>query len=163
MGLRNVSTFPGDADMAYSKPVTAICSPISALNCHVGHLVATLLQTPAAAVGASLTRMQQQGKGLIIGQKGIKYGLQKPAGSRPAAPAPPKQPLGALFGGDSDSEEEDVGSQIARQAAKKAADAKVKKLLSRCLANICNACYHALLSPKFRRGGVAGSKATCKR
>lgn len=60
---------------------------------------------------------------LIIGQRGVQYGLQvrkapgaaaKPAAARPAA----------VFGMDSDSDD-DVGAQVARQAAKKQSDAKV--------------------------------------
>ncbi len=84
--------------------------------------------------------MQQgRGSGMIIGQKGVKYGLIVPgrgsSGSgKPGAQAPPgvrKPSAGgtgqklAAFGGDSDSEEEDVGTQVARQAARKRSDTKV--------------------------------------
>lgn len=65
---------------------------------------------------------------MIIGQKGQKYGLitrkdeqqKKPA----AAPKPAPGRL-AAFGGDSDSDEDGVEAQVARQAARKVADHKV--------------------------------------
>jgi hypothetical protein len=61
----------------------------------------------------------------VIGQKGVKYGLQvrKPGGGLASAPAGPKPP--SVFGGDSDSEEETVGAQVQRQAYAKKADTKV--------------------------------------
>jgi hypothetical protein len=61
----------------------------------------------------------------IVGQKGVKYGLQV---RKPAAPAPagaPKPP--AIFGGDSDSDEDTVGAQVQRQAYAKKADTKVRR------------------------------------
>lgn len=64
---------------------------------------------------------------MVIGQKGVKYGLQlrgpgsaAGAGAKPVAPKPTN-----VFGADSDSEE-DVGTQVARQADKKRAAAKVR-------------------------------------
>jgi hypothetical protein len=68
----------------------------------------------------------QTGDGAIIGQKGVKYGLQKPVvkGSSAAqAPAPARRPAANIFGDESD--EEDVETQIKRQADKKRAAAKV--------------------------------------
>lgn len=64
----------------------------------------------------------------VVGQKGVKYGLQKPTAKGPAAAAaaPPSRPLGNVFGAESDSDEEDVGKQVARQAEKKRAAAKVR-------------------------------------
>jgi hypothetical protein len=74
----------------------------------------------------------------IIGQKGVQYGLQiRAKGGAAAAGSKKEQPGGggkkeaagkggplSMFGGDSDSEEEGVGAQVARQAAKKRSDAK---------------------------------------
>jgi hypothetical protein len=66
-----------------------------------------------------------QKPGLIVGQKGVKYGLitrkddKKPASVKPA---PGKL---AAFGGDSDSDEDNIEAQVARQAARKVADSKV--------------------------------------
>lgn len=68
------------------------------------------------------------GDGSVIGQKGIKYGLQlpsgakKPLGKAASAKAAPTRPN--VFGADSDSDD-DVGGQISRQADKKRAAAKV--------------------------------------
>lgn len=71
--------------------------------------------------------------GVLVGQKGVKYGLQKVApkkpgqlgmAQKPAGNAPRKLTPGNVFG-DDDSEEEDVEKQIARQAEKKRAAAKV--------------------------------------
>ena len=67
-----------------------------------------------------MTREMEK-KGMLVGEKGVKYGLQ-----RPAAPAPKAKP--SIFGADSDSEE-DVGTQVARQADKKRAAAKVRGML----------------------------------
>lgn len=63
---------------------------------------------------------------MLIGQKGVKYGLQvrAPSNAKPAAPAVKKR---SVFG-DEDSEEEaedNVEQQIARQAARKQTDKKV--------------------------------------
>lgn len=77
----------------------------------------------------SLTRkgMSKQHSGVIVGQKGVQYGLQKvvpkKSGAQPAS-APRKVAPANVFGND-DSEEEDVERQIARQADKKRAAAKV--------------------------------------
>ncbi|KAG2427194.1 hypothetical protein HXX76_010912 [Chlamydomonas incerta] len=80
--------------------------------------------------------------GILIGQKGVKYGLQKVApkkpgqligAPKPAANAPRKLTPGNVFG-DNDSEEEDVEKQIARQADKKRAAAKVQQLYEEALA-----------------------------
>ncbi len=66
---------------------------------------------------------------LIIGTKGVQYGLQKVAPKKPglslAAAAPAARKPANVFG-DDDSEEEDVEKQIARQAEKKRAAAKVR-------------------------------------
>lgn len=63
---------------------------------------------------------------MLIGQKGVKYGLQvrQAPGSKPEAPASRKK---SVFG-DSDEEDEapdNVERQIARQAARKQTDKKV--------------------------------------
>jgi hypothetical protein len=64
----------------------------------------------------------------LIGQKGVKYGLQQPARRGPGGAAAPKQPISRpaanVFGADSDSDE-GVEAQISRQADKKRAAAKV--------------------------------------
>lgn len=68
-----------------------------------------------------------QKPGLIIGQKGVKYGLiTHKDESKPA-----KAPAGKLaaFGGDSDSDEDNIEAQVARQAARKVADSKVRRNL----------------------------------
>lgn len=64
-----------------------------------------------------------------IGTKGMKYGLQLP--KQKVQPAQQPKKLG-VFGGDDDSDEDapTIGSQIARQAAKKQTDKKVKPVLS---------------------------------
>ena len=59
---------------------------------------------------------------MIIGQKGIKYGLQQANVRRQAAPVQPKL---SVFGDLSDGEE-DVGTQVARHAAAKATDSRVR-------------------------------------
>ena len=59
---------------------------------------------------------------MIIGQKGIKYGLQQVNARRQAAPVQPKL---SVFGDQSDGED-DVGAQVARHAASKATDSKVR-------------------------------------
>lgn len=72
--------------------------------------------------------MAQQKNGMILGSKGVQYGLQLPAGapsnkrSGPAKVAAHVRPN--IFGVDSD-DEETVGSQLARQADKKRAAVKV--------------------------------------
>lgn len=73
--------------------------------------------------------MAQQKNGMILGSKGVQYGLQLPAGapssskrSGPPKVAAPVRPN--IFGVDSD-DEETVGSQLARQADKKRAAVKV--------------------------------------
>jgi hypothetical protein len=60
--------------------------------------------------------------GMLVGQKGVKYGLQTrhpqtAAGKQGAAPL-------AAFAADSE-DEEDVGQQVQKQAARKVTDAKV--------------------------------------
>lgn len=59
---------------------------------------------------------------MLIGQKGVKYGLHV----RQPKQEQEKKPAGRLaaFSADSD-DEEDVGAQIQRQAARKVADSKV--------------------------------------
>lgn len=69
----------------------------------------------------------KQGQGLLIVQKGVKYGLQAAAANRaqPAkAPARPAAGAANVFGMDSD-DEDDVATQVAKQAEKKRAAAKV--------------------------------------
>eukprot|EP00955_Chlamydomonas_euryale_P110888 366028-Chlamydomonas_euryale.AAC.5 len=68
-------------------------------------------------------------KGMLIGEKGVQYGLQLRRGPGSAAasakPAPPRPKPANVFGAESDSDE-DVGAQVARQADKKRAAAKVQ-------------------------------------
>jgi len=59
---------------------------------------------------------------MLIGQKGVKYGLQPGVNVR-RQPVP-VQPKLAVFGDDSDGEE-NVGAQVARHAASKATDSRV--------------------------------------
>ncbi len=62
----------------------------------------------------------------LIGQKGVKYGLQvrKPEKKDAKKTAPPKP---SIFGDDaSDDEEDNVERQIARHAARKQNDRKVR-------------------------------------
>jgi hypothetical protein len=67
---------------------------------------------------------------MIVGQKGVKYGLQlrtdkqAPAARQGGGAAPGRL---AAFGADSDSDD-DIGAQVARQAARKVADSKVRFL-----------------------------------
>ena len=58
---------------------------------------------------------------MLIGQQGIKYGLQVKV-QRQAAPVQPKL---SVFGDQSDGED-DVGAQVARHAASKATDSRVR-------------------------------------
>jgi hypothetical protein len=74
--------------------------------------------------------MQKRPGGIIIGQKGQKYGLIQRTGDKQQQQKKPGGGGGApaklaAFGGDSDSEE-DIGMQVARQAARKVADSKVR-------------------------------------
>lgn len=63
---------------------------------------------------------------MVIGQKGVKYGLQLPAKAQAQKPAAVKpQKPASVFGVDSD-DEEDVATQVARQAEKKRAAVKVR-------------------------------------
>lgn len=60
----------------------------------------------------------------IIGQKGVKYGLEvrAPRGSKPAQPAKRR----SVFGDDDEEDDAvNVEQQIARQAARKQSDKKV--------------------------------------
>ncbi|KAG2482546.1 hypothetical protein HYH03_018537 [Edaphochlamys debaryana] len=91
---------------------------------------------------------QQPGKGPLIGQKGVQYGLQKVVPKKPVqlanAPAgkgtaPPRKLAPGNVLGDDDSEEEDVERQIARQAEKKRAAAKVQQMYEDALAQDPNA------------------------
>lgn len=68
-----------------------------------------------------------QRPGAIVGQKGVKYGLQSRQQPKPQQQAQPAGGRLAAFGGDSDSDEEGVGAQVARQAARKVADSKVRR------------------------------------
>lgn len=63
-----------------------------------------------------------QKPGMIIGQKGVKYGLHVRNTKQEEQKKPPAGRL-AAFSADSDSDE-DVGAQVARQAARKVADTK---------------------------------------
>lgn len=66
---------------------------------------------------------------MLSGSKGMKYGLQLPAGRKGAADAQKAKPKAvqlkkpAIFAEESD--EEDVEAEIARQAAKKRSDKEV--------------------------------------
>ena len=65
---------------------------------------------------------------MILGQKGVKYGLQVRKPEKAAKPAPAKK---NVFGEDaSDDEEDNVERQIARHAARKQGDKKVRSLIS---------------------------------
>lgn len=87
----------------------------------------------------------------LVGEKGVKYGLQTKKPAQPAAAV--KRPIANVFGGDSD-EEETVGAQIARQAEKKRAAAKVRPLHAiQCFTDL-----HAHLHAAIR--GLALSRAT---
>lgn len=70
-----------------------------------------------------------QKPGLIIGQKGVKYGLHVRNIKQEDQKKTPAGRL-AAFSADSDSDE-DVGAQVARQAARKVADTKVSTLATR--------------------------------
>jgi hypothetical protein len=59
---------------------------------------------------------------MLIGQKGVKYGLTTRKDEKKPQPAPGRL---AAFGGDSDSDEDNIEAQVARQAARKVADHKV--------------------------------------
>lgn len=65
----------------------------------------------------------QKPQGMLVGQKGVKYGLI----TRKDEKKPAAKPAGRLaaFGGDSDSDEDNIEAQVARQAARKVADTKV--------------------------------------
>ena len=66
------------------------------------------------------------GSGILIGQKGVKYGLT--VRGAPGAQKKPVQPKKPVFGEDeSDEEEANVEQQIARQAARKQTDKKVRR------------------------------------
>ncbi|PNH08508.1 Nuclear speckle splicing regulatory protein 1 [Tetrabaena socialis] len=73
--------------------------------------------------------------GVLIGHKGVQYGLQK-AGPKPGAPpaASGRKPAPTNVFGDDDSEEEGVEAQIERQAEKKRAAAKVQQMYEDALA-----------------------------
>ncbi|GIL53780.1 hypothetical protein Vafri_9358 [Volvox africanus] len=80
--------------------------------------------------------MSKQASGAIIGQKGVQYGLQavpKKPGLQTASSAQRKVAPTNVFG-DDDSEEENVERQIARQADKKRAAAKVQQMYEEALA-----------------------------
>ncbi|GLC36802.1 hypothetical protein PLESTB_000781500 [Pleodorina starrii] len=81
--------------------------------------------------------MSKQPPGIIIGQKGVRYGLQKVEPKKPGlqgtAVSQRKVAPTNVFGND-DSEEEDVERQIARQADKKRAAAKVQQMYEVALA-----------------------------
>ncbi len=74
-------------------------------------------------------KMSKQPPGVIIGQKGTQYGLQKVVPKKPGlqvAPGAQRKVAPTNVFGDDDSEEEDVERQISRQADKKRAAAKVR-------------------------------------
>ena len=62
---------------------------------------------------------------MLIGQKGIKYGLTVPASKNKSATAKPAPKLAAFGDDDSDGEHEAVPQQLARQAASKRSNTKV--------------------------------------
>jgi hypothetical protein len=65
---------------------------------------------------------------MLIGQKGVKYGLQVRQAAKPAAAPDAAKKKPSVFG-DEDSEDEapNVEQQIARQAARKQDDKKVRR------------------------------------
>lgn len=67
----------------------------------------------------------QRSSGVLVGQKGVKYGLQTRGPKGATQPAQAGKPI-AVFGDDSDSDN-DVAAQVARQAATKHADVKVQQ------------------------------------
>ncbi|EFJ43409.1 hypothetical protein VOLCADRAFT_96440 [Volvox carteri f. nagariensis] len=74
---------------------------------------------------------------MIIGQKGVQYGLQKVVPKKPglqASASSQRKVAPANVFGDDDSDEEDVERQIARQADKKRAAAKVQQVYEEALA-----------------------------
>ncbi|GLI68262.1 hypothetical protein VaNZ11_012617, partial [Volvox africanus] len=80
--------------------------------------------------------MSKQPSGAIIGQNGVRYGLQampKKPGLHATSSAQRKVAPTNVFG-DDDSEEENVERQIARQADKKRAAAKVQQMYEEALA-----------------------------
>lgn len=68
--------------------------------------------------------MQRAADGSLIGEKGVKYGLQKPAGLQARRPGPPAAAPRPNIFGDDDSDE-DIEAQVARQADRKRSAAKV--------------------------------------
>lgn len=64
----------------------------------------------------------QNPNGALVGQKGVKYGLQKPGVKKPPVASAPPKPLNIFGADDSD---EDVEAEVARQAEKKRSAAKV--------------------------------------
>lgn len=93
------------------------------------HTILALQKALPCAVRLRNSAAMEGKTGMLIGEKGVKYGLQKPGPKKSvglaqgAAAAKPKPTN--VFGADSDSDE-DVGAQIARQAEKKRAAAKVR-------------------------------------
>lgn len=84
--------------------------PVSRIDAHANHMPC-MLPHPGPCAAAWL--------------QGVKYGLQQrgPKAGKPAVAAPSRKL--AAFGGDSDSDEDNVNAQVARQANKKRSDAKV--------------------------------------
>lgn len=70
----------------------------------------------------SLGPVPMKKTGMLVGQKGVKYGLITRKDEKKQPPASGKL---AAFAADSDSDE-DIGAQVARQAARKVADTKVQ-------------------------------------
>lgn len=65
---------------------------------------------------------------MLTGFKGIKYGLQPGVKAKQKGPA--GRPLAAFIDDDGDGDAPSVGKDIARQAAKKRADAKVRRCVA---------------------------------
>jgi hypothetical protein len=79
------------------------------------------------AVQSKAKHSNMQKPSMIVGQKGVKYGLHVRQPKQQEQQKPTTGRL-AAFSADSDSDE-DVGAQVARQAARKVADSKVTSKL----------------------------------
>lgn len=80
---------------------------------------------PSAGSFVVATMAREGGEKMIVGMKGVKYGLQAPKASSRAEGKHAGKRLSVFSGGGSSSDEEDVAAQVAAQQAKKLKDAKV--------------------------------------
>ncbi len=96
--------------------------------------------------------------GVIIGQKGVVYGLQTRQPPKKPAPQARVKPSN-VFGADSD--EEDVGAQVARQADKKRAAAKVSHGLLM-TSYLCRYCMQTLIHSDAFAGTADIRESTCR-